>query len=216
MCGRFSLSHQIQEVLQSFELDVDAGLDVKPSYNIAPTQQIVTVWQEEGTAKAGTMRWGLIPFWMKSFPKSAPMINARAETVKEKPAFRAAYKKRRCLIPADGFYEWKKLDQGKQPYFIHGPGNEIFAFAGLWEHWQNDSESIMSCTIITIEANKEMSSVHHRQPVIIPPEHYNNWLNSQDPSELLVPMDGYFQMYPVGRYVNSPANNSEKCIEALG
>ena len=214
MCGRFTLSHQIHEVLQTFELD--ANLDVNPSFNIAPTQSIVVIHHESGEITASSMRWGLVPFWMKTFPKNAPMINARAETLSEKPAFRAAYKKRRCLIPADGFYEWKKLDHGKQPYYIYSPGRQLFAFAGLWERWSQEGLTVDSCSIITTHANKDMEQIHHRMPVIIPTGQYNNWLTAEDPTPLLSAFTGTLKMHPVDPYVNKPANNTKKCIEAIG
>lgn len=214
MCGRFTLSHQIHEVLRAFDLD-DANLDFSPSFNIAPTQSIVVIHKHNDQTKIATMRWGLVPFWMKTLPKNAPMINARAETLAEKPAFRAAYKKRRCLIPADGFYEWKKLDSGKQPYYIHTHDRQIFAFAGLWERWENQDQIVDSCTIITTQANDEMEQIHHRMPVIIPPDKYKHWLSDEDVTSLLTPIPGFLQMHPVDRYVNSPANNSEKCIEVV-
>lgn len=214
MCGRFTLSHKIQEVLEVFNLDTH--LEFTPSYNIAPSQSVVVVRAVDGKHEALTMRWGLIPFWMKSFPKSKPMINARAETIREKPAFRAAYRKRRCLIPSDGFYEWKKLETGKQPYYIHTKDHQIFAFAGLWEHWENEQQSIDSCTIITTHANQDMSSIHDRMPVIIPVDKYTTWLSGNNSASLLVPAEeGYFHSYAVDRFVNSPAHNSEKCITAV-
>lgn len=213
MCGRFTLSHTIHDVLQAF--DLEQAFNITPSYNIAPTQTIPVIHFTE-TIQVTPMRWGLIPFWMKHLPKSAPMINARAETVSEKPSFRAAFKKRRCLIPADGFFEWKKTSDGKQPYYIYSKDQGIMAFAGLWETWTNDKESIISCTIITTAANSDMNDIHERMPLILSPENYRIWLTTEDPIPLLQPPPANrLKMHAVSRRVNSPKNNDKHCVEAI-
>jgi putative SOS response-associated peptidase YedK len=168
------------------------------------------------------VRWGLIPSWAKDAKIGNKLINARGETVAEKPSFRSAFRKRRCLIPADGFYEWKKLDGGKQPHFIHLRDEEPFAFAGLWEHWTNpdDGEVIESCTIVTTEANALMRTLHDRMPVILPPADYDRWLDpaTQDVEglkELLRPYSSEeMTAYPISAYVNNPRHEGVKCLEA--
>jgi putative SOS response-associated peptidase YedK len=148
--------------------------------NIKPTQQILTVRDIGDGPFAVNVRWGLIPSWAKDASCSAKMINARAETIAEKPAFRTALKRRRCLIPADGFYEWQKLDaKNKQPWYFTLPDEEPFAFAGLWESWKSPDGPLETATIITTTANETLAFVHDRMPVILPPEHYARWLDRQ-------------------------------------
>ena len=145
------------------------------------------------------------------------LINARAETVAEKPAFRTAYKQRRCLIPATGFYEWHKLEQGKQAYCISREDHQLIAFAGLWEYWEHDTETIYSCTIITTTANPAMQAIHQRMPVIINQQHYDDWLDKQTPMETthqLLVSDGYQSLIlkPVSNWVNNPQHNDKNCL----
>jgi putative SOS response-associated peptidase YedK len=162
------------------------------------------------------MRWGLIPFWMNELPKSTNLINARSDTLASKPSFRTAYKKRRCLIPADGYYEWQKVGDTKQPYYIQLKTKEIFTFAGLWEQWQGESQIIESCTIITTDGNDDMKSIHHRMPVIIAQDQYQHWFEDIDPQDLLTPYpNGKLRAYPVSNYVNNPRNNDKKCLDVL-
>ena len=217
MCGRFTLSHTIMEVLQQFEAQSELS-ELEASYNIAPTQPVLAIRSGASGREAGILRWGLIPFWMKTLPKNAPMINARAETVKEKPAFRAAYKQRRCLIPADGYYEWTATETGKQPYYIQRQDKQIMAFAGLWELWTDpkNGQSITSCALLTTEANADTCQIHDRMPVFIEPQHYEEWLSNDDPSVLLqASQSGKLVTYAVDRFVNRPANNSPKCIDPI-
>jgi putative SOS response-associated peptidase YedK len=192
-----------------------------PRYNIAPTQSVIVVG-DDGERYLKQMRWGLIPSWAKDESIGNRMINARAETIAEKPAFRAALKKRRCLIPADGFYEWKKGETSKapkQPFCIRLKSKEPFGFAGLWEHWTSpDGEEVLSCTIITTEVNELLKEVHHRMPVILPREAEAVWLDPkiQDTDKLLPLLKPYpsdeMEFYPVDRIVNSPANDTPDCI----
>ena len=189
-----------------------------PSYNIAPTQEVAAVVEEDGKRQLRMLHWGLIPSWAKDPAIGNKMINARAETVSEKPSFRTAFKKRRCLIVADGFYEWRKTDNGKQPHHIRMEDGSPFAFAGLWETWRNGQE-IRSCAIITTEANDLMGEIHHRMPVILPPENYGVWLDpdfgeKEALTALLKPYPSdEMEAYAVSRRVNKPANNDPSVVE---
>jgi putative SOS response-associated peptidase YedK len=225
-------------LIEHFDLDVrgDRQLPLfEPRYNIAPTQDILVVRNDptDGRRRADMMRWGLIPSWSKD-PKPGsgpPMINARSETLAEKPMFRSAVRRRRCLIPADGFYEWQQATSGprgkKQPYFIHRPDDGPFAFAGLWETWTRPSESasdadrltIESCTIVTTEANAALSELHERMPVVLAPCDYDTWLDpkAEDPQtlkHLMVPCgEDELVTEPVGTHVNRVANDDPRCVE---
>jgi putative SOS response-associated peptidase YedK len=212
MCGRFSLTPKIEQVIE--KLNIINSIDLAPSYNIAPSQNIAVVRSVDHQMHISAMRWGLIPFWSKELPKSNSLINARSETVASKPSFRNAYKKRRCLIPADGFYEWQKAGESKQPYYIQLKNKDIFTFAGLWEQWQGEEQTIESCTILTTSANEDMKPIHHRMPVIINPDQYRHWFESADPQNLLVPYtESRLQAVPVSTYVNNPRHNDKSCIE---
>jgi putative SOS response-associated peptidase YedK len=239
MCGRFTLRTPAAVLIKHFDLDVcgDRQLALfEPRYNIAPTQEILVVRSDpaDGQRRADMMRWGLIPSWSKD-PKPGsgpPQINARAETLAEKPMFRSAVRRRRCLIPADGFYEWEQSASGsrgkKQPYFIHRPDDGPFAFAGLWETWTQPSEgssgperlTIESCTIVTTEANAELSELHERMPVVLAPNDYATWLdpkieNPESLKYLLAPCgDDELVAEPVGTHVNRVANDDPRCVEA--
>lgn len=225
MCGRFTLHASPEEVATLFGLDTPPEL--APRYNIAPTQPVGIVRRDpEGGREWALVYWGLIPSWSKDPSMGAKMINARGETVAEKPSFRAAMKRRRCLVPADGFYEWKRTGSAKQPYFIHMQDGRPFAFAGLWEMWTSpDGSELDSCTIITTGPNELMSALHNRMPVILQPEDYEQWLGEGKDADareldqlqhLLRPLDdGLLEAVPVSRYVNSPTNEGEACIAPL-
>jgi putative SOS response-associated peptidase YedK len=218
MCGRFALIVDASVLADVF--DVDPPHDFEPRFNIAPTQNIPIVRTgKEQTRECEMVRWGLIPPWAKDMTIGAKMINARAETVAEKPSFRAAVKRRRCLVPANGFYEWVTTKNGKRPYFIHFEDGRTFAFAGLWERWTaRGGASLESCTIITTTANELISDLHHRMPVILPPEHHGEWLQPESLTtgrlnELLVPHPaGEMAAYQVSTHVNRPANDDAECI----
>ena len=194
-----------------------------PNYNVAPTQKILAIINQDNENKLEKLHWGLVPFWANDISMGSRMINARAETVSQKPGFRNAFRKRRCVIPADGFYEWKGEKGDKQPYYITVPSGKPFAFAGLWETWtdkENDEESVYkSCTIITTEASEPLSSIHHRMPAILDPEFYEKWLNEkiQNPKNLeIILRDGLIHdmiYYPVSKLVNSVKNNDPNCIK---
>jgi putative SOS response-associated peptidase YedK len=217
MCGRYTLRISVDPLVEAFEIE-EYPPSLNPSYNIAPTQELAAVVEEDEKRKLEMLRWGLIPSWAKDPAIGNKMINARAETVSEKPSFRSAFKKRRCLILADGFYEWKKTDDGKQPYHVKMENGSPFAFAGLWETWK-DGEEIRSCTIITTEANDLMKEIHHRMPVILPPEDYDMWLDpdfeeKEALTSLLKPYRAdAMEAYPVSRRVNKPSNNEPSVVE---
>jgi putative SOS response-associated peptidase YedK len=207
-------------MLYQLELRSDFSLD--PRYNIAPSQQVIAcrISPQEAKRELVTLKWGLIPFWVEDPAIGNRMINARSETVAGKPSFREAFKKRRALIPTSGFYEWKKEQGGKQPYYICRKDGEPFSLAGLWELWQKGEEPLESCTIITTGANALVAPLHERMPVIISPEQYSYWLNPHsDPvalQELLQPSPPEeFVCYPVSRLVNSPANDSPELVLPL-
>ncbi len=218
MCGRFAFYSPSEATAALF--GASGSLDMKPRYNIAPTQDIAAIRNDEsGSRELTALRWGLIPFWAKDPSTGNRMINARAETVAEKPAFRAAYRRRRCLVLADGFYEWHKEGAGKTPYFITLASDEPFAFAGLWEHWQSkdDEQTIESATLITADANEFMATLHNRMPVILEPENADRWLAGDN--EVLsdaITKGPKLKAYPVDRHVNNPRNEGVNLIDATG
>ncbi|MFP4054289.1 MAG: SOS response-associated peptidase [Phycisphaerae bacterium] len=226
MCGRYTLTCPAEMVARLFDLGQLPPLG-PPRYNIAPSQPVPAVRADQDGARQLTLfQWGLVPFWAKDPAIGNRMINARAETAAEKPAYRAAYKYRRCLLPADGFYEWKKLPSGgKQPVRIRRRDHKPFALAGLWESWdQGGLGPLETCTILTIEPNDLLRGIHNRMPVILPPESFGMWLDPglqdsrarQPVAGLLTPWDPEpFEAYPVSRVVNSPANDSPECIEPI-
>jgi putative SOS response-associated peptidase YedK len=219
MCGRFVL-HTPPPALADY-FDIDAIPDMAASYNITPSQPVAAVRVPEQCREMIMLRWGLLPSWAKDAKTNYSMINARAETVAEKPAYRTAFRQRRCLIPADGFYEWKQTPDGKQPYYIRMQQDGVFALAGLWEHWIGPDKKIESCSIIVTEANDSIRPVHDRMPVIIRPSDFDQWLDPEcrdavAMKALLQPWPaGEMAVYPVGKYVNSPANNDARCIAPL-
>ncbi len=220
MCGRFTLTMDIEDLQESFP-GVDFGLYLKPNYNIAPSQGILAIPNSDRT-KASLFHWGLIPPWSKEKNISYKMINARSETLAEKPSFKKPFRSRRCLVLADGFYEWKKENGTKIPTYIRLKSGRPFAFAGLWEKWMEGGQSpVHSCTIITTEANELLQAVHHRMPVILSQKDYDLWLNSEEESpetlqKLLVPYDSdKMEYYPVSTLVNNPRHNNSDCIKAV-
>ncbi len=225
MCGRFTLRTPASAVVDHFAVEGEVP-PLTPRYNIAPTQAVAVVRIDDRGGQPrrelAALRWGLIPHWAKDTSIGNRMINARAETVAGKPAYRAALRRRRCLLPADGFYEWRRTGGRKQPYFIGLDGDGLFAFAGLWESWEGpDHSHIESCTVLTTEANELVRPIHDRMPVILPPANYRLWLDpaEQDPATLL-PLLGPFpadqmKACPVGTLVNSPANDRPECIAPL-
>ena len=216
MCGRYTLATPVGRLADEFGFDTSSK-HFRTSYNVAPTQQVPAVLAEGGTRRLEMLRWGLVPSWADDPGIGARMINARSETAPEKPSFRSAFRRRRCLIPADGFYEWKRLNGSKQPYYFRLDGGRPFAFAGLWESWNEDGE-IRSCTILTTTANDLAEEIHERMPVILPRTHYDAWLDPETEDEELAALLGPYpgddlEVYPVSRFVNSPGNDDPRCIE---
>ncbi len=222
MCGRFSLSTAPDWVAEYFGLEEVP--DLKPRYNIAPTQEVAAVRQRrEGGRRLDHLRWGLLPASMADTPGGAPLINARSETVADKPSFRQAFLQRRCLVPADGFFEWKRVDRRKQLIYFTLRDRRPFAFAGLWERWvASDGHPVESCTILTTEPNDLVRPVHDRMPVILEPAGYDPWLSlDSDPERDLVPLFrpysvGDMESFPVSSVVNSAEPDSPACIERRG
>ena len=219
MCGRFSLVTSKAEIAKEFKCE-SVALN-RPRYNIAPSQDITVVINKEQNRKAVLMRWGLIPHWVKDLATwKSNLINARSETIRQKPSFRSGFKKRPCLIPASGFYEWHRSQNSsqKQPYYFQ-TDRDLFAFAGIYEVWTDDDteEKILSCTILTTEAKGAIASIHHRMPVIIPAEHYNTWLVDVEERKQLretLP-EVTLKLHPVDTIVNSPKNDVPDCIAAI-
>ena len=194
--------------------------EITPRYNIAPTQPVVAVHASEGAGRnCEMMHWGLIPSWADDPAIGTRMINARAETVATKPSFRSAFRQRRCLVVADGFYEWQKLERRKQPHYIRLRDGKPFAFAGLWERWnKGEGGPLDTCTIITTSPNELIENLHDRMPVILPPNHFEDWLEPEPLAlsrlqDLLVPYPAEgMEAYPVSTYVNKPANDGPECV----
>jgi putative SOS response-associated peptidase YedK len=221
MCGRFALFTDVVIIAELFEA-AQPTFPWEPRYNIAPTQGVIAcrlALAGEGASarELVLLRWGLIPSWSKDPSGGAKAINARAETVAEKPAFRSAFKQRRCLIPASGFYEWKKMGKAKQPYFIHG--NHLLTFAGLWETWTGNDETIESCSILTTAAAGPMEELHERMPVILAPSTFAAWLDPRAESADLVDLvrpTVELSMHPVGERVGNVRNEGADLIKAVG
>ena len=223
MCGRYSLTSPTEAMRQLFRFEGRPNLPLR--FNIAPTQTIAIVRQEgdQGKRQLAPVRWGLVPSWAKQVGPGPALINARIETVLEKPSFRAAVRRRRCLIPADGFYEWQGQGGGaKRPYRIVVRGGELFAFAGLWERWGGtDGDIVESATILTMDANQVLKPIHGRMPVILDPVDYDRWLDVKDnPAEDAIASitqipEPDFAAYEVSRHVNNVRNDDELCIEPV-
>lgn len=226
MCGRFTLHTEREVLARRFAVDMDAVDDLAPTYNVAPGQAILTVYAEGTERRAARMRWGLVPSWAKDPASLAPMINARGETVATRASYREPFRRRRCLIPADGFYEWGPGERGsssRRPFWISLATGEPFAMAGLWSRWQppDTDEPLLTCTIITVAANAVVSRVHDRMPAILHPEAEAAWLDPEvrDPERvrgLLVPLpDEALQSTPVSPRVNSTRNDGPDLIRPV-
>jgi len=220
MCGRFTRTQSSQAIAEEFGVEQVSG-DLGPSYNIAPTQKVAVVITD-GVKQLVPVRWGLVPAWAKDLSIGSKLINARAETITEKASYRNAFKKRRCLVVADGFYEWQHVGEARRPVYIRLKSGKPFGFAGLYEVWQPpEGEALTTCTIITTEANDLMRPIHARMPVIIPRAHQDQWLDpsAADRERLLDMLKPYpaaeMEAYPVSKRVNSPSNNSPECIQRL-
>lgn len=220
MCGRYTLFADEMEIMERFGLDYIRD-SYEKSYNIAPGQKVLVIIHDGEKKRAGYLRWGLVPFFAKDEKIGYKMINARSETAHEKPSFKHLMAKKRCLIVADSFYEWKKEGDIKQPYRIQMRNRKLFAFAGLWDKWQKGDRTLFTCTILTKDANDFMKNIHHRMPIILPKNMEDEWIkpnqmSAYDAYEFLksIEMDS-MSANMVSTYVNSAANNSPKCVEPL-
>ncbi len=221
MCGRYTLTAPGDAIVDAFELAATPQLPAR--YNIAPTQEVAAVRLPRGGGERElvNLRWGLVPSWASDPSMGNRMINARAETVAEKPAFRSAFRRQRCLVLSDGYYEWKKLPDGsKQPYYIRLKGGRPFAFAGLWERWAKEGEPLETCTLLTTAPNELSAAIHDRMPVILPAAAQALWLDPKASREQLEPLLTAYpaeemEAWPVSRFVNSPANDGPRCIEPV-
>lgn len=222
MCGRFVSSSPPDELIGYFGAEPPETL-LEPSYNVAPTDDVYAVRARGGRRHLDVVRWGLIPSWADDPKIGSRMINARAETIASKPAFRRAFERRRCLVPADGFYEWEKVpgQRAKRPWFVHRPDDEPVVFAGIWERWSpkgdDDAEPTTSCCILTTAPNAELSRIHDRMPVLLPPSAWDRWLDpasdADELRELLVPApDGLLALRPVSTEVNDVRNAGPQLI----
>lgn len=225
MCGRYSLYADYSALLERFDIEETTFQeeDYEPNYNVAPSQQVVAVINDGSKNRLGLLKWGLIPPWARDEKIGYKMINARAETAAEKPSFRNAFKKKRCLVVADSFYEWQRSDTGKTPMRIKLKSGEPFAFAALWESWKSpDGKTINSCSILTTKPNELMASIHDRMPVVLTKDAEKIWLDPkvQDPEvlgELLRPFNAEeMEAYEVSEAVNSPKNNGPELIREIG
>lgn len=220
MCGRYSFTSAPEAMRQLFRYIERPNFP--PRYNIAPTQPIAIVRLVDGERHFALVRWGFLPSWVKDPKTFTPVINARGESVIDKPAFRAAMKRRRCLIPADGFYEWQKAGDRKRPYFVRARSGAPLAFAGLWETWAGpNGEELETAAIVTTRANRSLSPIHDRMPVIVPPEAFGLWLNNAEvdattAAALIQPApDDLLEAYEISTAVNRAANDSPKLIEPV-
>lgn len=219
MCGRFTRKESFKKLVEQLGLKVIPTL--KPRYNIAPSQLVacVRINPKSNEQECVELKWGLVPSWAKNPSIGYKMINARAETIVEKPAFRRAFKQQRCLVLADGFYEWKRQGKTKQPYYIRFKDQRLFALAGLWERWEKDDPALETCALITTEPNFLMEPIHNRMPVILPEESYASWLdpglnNTNYLSGFLKPYSAdAMEAFPVSQIVNNPRNDHPECIK---
>ncbi len=222
MCGRYTLSTPAD--LLADMLQLESIVELEPRFNIAPSQEAPVVIAEPETAARHLklLKWGLVPFWAKDSTIGNRMINARSETVAEKPAFRTSFRKRRCLVVADGFFEWKATGGPKQPYYFHRQDGLPFAMGGLWDRWEKaDDGPLETFAILTTAPNEVVKPIHQRMPLILEPEAISTWLDPELVSEdqlthLLVPSTAPLEAYPVSTYVNSPSNEGPTCVDPIG
>lgn len=217
MCGRFTQAYTWREVYEFYDL-TNPARNLRPNYNVAPTQQVNVIGPDGDRLKMRDMRWGLVPSWWKKPLKELPStINARAETVAEKPMFRSAFKRGRCLIPASGFYEWKRDGKDRQPYFVHMADGGPMTLAGLWERWLDpeSGDELRSCTILTTGANDFMATIHNRMPVILTHEQFGTWLGDDPASVLKACNDNLLAMHKVAKAVGNVRNNGPELIEPV-
>lgn len=221
MCGRFSLYADFEDIAEQFDIYNMEEIEFRKRYNIAPSQDVLSIVSTERGNKVGFLKWGLIPFWAKDKKIGYKMINARAETVDEKASYKRLLKNHRCIIPASGFFEWQKRGNQKQPFHIQLKSKEPFGFAGLWDKWEKDGEVINSCTIVTTKPNHLMESIHDRMPVILTKENEEAWLDrTLDDTEylksLLMPYSSEeMEAYEVSNDVGSPKNQGKELVQPL-
>ena len=223
MCGRFVQSVDPETYARVFGADVVVTEALTPSYNVAPTDRVYAVAEHDGSRRLGTFRWGLVPWWADDPKIGARHINARAETVATKPAFKESFARKRCIVPADGFYEWERTDTGRLPHYVQAVGGVPFAFAGLWASRRDPDtgERLTSCTIVTTDPNPLVEPIHDRMPVILPPETWDLWLDPDaDDRDALLGLlrpaaPDVMTQYRVSTLVNSVRNNTPECIEPL-
>ncbi|AIQ42790.1 SOS response-associated peptidase [Paenibacillus sp. FSL R5-0912] len=223
MCGRFTITVTLEELITHYLIDDSKLATLKPNYNVAPMHNVPAVIASDAGTRLGELRWGLVPFWAKDEKIGSKMINARAETVSEKPAFKRLLKSKRCIIPADGFYEWKKDGTSKQPYRILMSDGSLFSFAGLYDTWEDpEGKKLSTCTIITTTPNSLMEGIHDRMPVILRPEDEADWLGRDNDDvasllKLLKPYDAAkMRAYKVPSAVGNVRNNSKDLLEDIG
>ena len=221
MCGRFTLQTPESEISKAFNLAPAGWFELSPRYNIAPSQDILIIRDSESGHELTSARWGLVPHWSKEPQTKYATINARIETVAEKPTYRTPFQRHRCLIPADGFYEWKQVNGHKIPHYIRMRSGGVFAFAGIWDRWQGGGETLDSCSIIVMPANEVMQPLHERMPAIIAPAHYDLWLDARmtEKAEIMSYLNSapssQLKFYPVSPWVNSPQHDDVRCIQPV-
>ncbi|MDX5476284.1 MAG: SOS response-associated peptidase [Bacillaceae bacterium] len=220
MCGRFTMFATAEELIDAFQITNSFSVDER--YNIAPSQEILAIIQDGIERRAGKLKWGLIPPWAKEPSIGNKMINARGETLHEKPSFKKAFQSKRCIIPCTGFYEWQKTEEGKKPMLIQVKDEKVFGLAGLWEKWihPESNQPVFSCTVVTTEPNELMADIHNRMPVILHKSDESSWLNSQEDIKTVKSLIKAFpagQMYfsEVSTAVNSPKTDDRTCIQSI-
>jgi putative SOS response-associated peptidase YedK len=217
VCGRYTLTVSGEELVEVFDVPAP-GFEHVPRYNIAPTQFAPVIARDDRGTRVGSLRWGLIPSWSDDASIASKRINARAETVQTKPSFRDAFRRRRCLVLADGFYEWVGTPGKKQPHWIFRPDRELLTLAGIWESWRGPQGTLHTFAIITVDASPAIREVHHRMPAILEPENRGTWLGSSNPpeaAELLRPYPGTLDHHPVSPLVNTPRNDAPELIDSV-
>ncbi len=225
MCGRFTLHTPEPLVREALGLNLagprSSGSALRPRYNIAPSQDVAIVRDSGAGRELVMVRWGLVPHWSRTPQTKYSTINARIESVAEKPAYRDSFRRRRCLVPADGFYEWRAVDGAKQPLYIRLRDGGVFAFAGLWDRWEGGGAVLESCSILVMPSSARMQPIHTRMPVIVAPAHYEGWLDNAitGKPEILRSLEtersGELVSYPVSSRVNSPAHDDSRCIQPV-
>jgi len=218
VCGRYTLTRSDEELVEIFGVEAP-GLEWSPRFNIAPTQYAPVIASDARGTRVGTLRWGLVPSWSKDEKIAGKLINARGETLLEKPSFREAARRRRCLVVTDGFYEWTGEKGAKTPHWIHMPGAAPFTFAGLWESWNGPEETLHTFTIVTVDANEQIRHLHDRMPAVIAPDERERWLQADEPEtalELLRPYEGAVEHHAVSTLVNNVRNDEPELLEAVG